>query len=776
MAYRRIAALLGALILLGILLVPPGATAQDGRPDIQLSAQPFFDGSYRPGSWLPVRLTVANNGPDVRAKVAVDVGSIFEAALELPRGANKTLVLYVLPTGGFRRTGVARVSVDGKEAAHADMRLAALTQNALVAAVFAEQPPTLPLPRSKPQAHEETVRLRADELPTRREGLSAFGVIVLDAPPAGFGAEQGLALADWVRTGGQLVVGGNRLAQTLVLLPPELRAATAAEAAPRGPNSLLPELEDATPEALSLAPAAGARAIGTAGDAVVAVQHELGNGSITVLGWGLSAPELAQLPPQPVFWQRVLRPSAESTPMPGMLRLEDQQLQQLTMALMTLPVLANPPFGVLIGLLAAYILVIGPGLYLLLRKLDRQVWGWAAIPLITVLFALGAYGYGMRIRGNDIILNEVSIVEPLGGRSRVRLLAGIFSPRTDTYAVRAAPDALFRPMGSAEFGGMPAMTVGGRFDQGAGIEGLEVAQWSMNSFAAEQMIDGQPLSAELTLAGNVLRGTIRNTGSAALRDVALFHGQRVAKVGDLEPGQSKDVELKLGGAVANWGGSLSMLLLNDQWDFNQPRAVPADIRIKQSVLDALFSVPQARQARPTVVGWLDHPPVPLALDHGRVLPQQTALVTLPVEARYEAGAPIEVPRGWVTPRTEVSQNNGGGPCMSQFGSGWYIDTGVMTSTLQLPPALRSLAVDEATVYVQPEGAMPSNIKVELLDWSSGAWIDQGKPRNTLKLEDPRRFFDEAGALKLRVDLKNAMQGGAGCIATDLSLKGTQPEE
>ena len=66
-----------------------------------------------------------------------------------------------------------------------------------------------------------------------------------------------------------------------------------------------------------------------------------------------------------------------------------------------------------------------------------------------------------------------------------------------------------------------------------------------------------------------------------------MQGQRVAKIGDLEPGQSKEVELKLAGNAPSWGNSLSMLLLGGEWNFNQPRMAPAEIRIKQSVLDGV---------------------------------------------------------------------------------------------------------------------------------------------------------------------------------------------
>ena len=46
-------------------------------------------------------------------------------------------------------------------------------------------------------------------------------------------------------------------------------------------------------------------------------------------------------------------------------------------------------------LLGAYILLIGPINYLVLRRLDRREWAWVTMPVLIVVFAVGAYGFGI---------------------------------------------------------------------------------------------------------------------------------------------------------------------------------------------------------------------------------------------------------------------------------------------------------------------------------------------------------------------------------------------
>ena len=64
-------------------------------------------------------------------------------------------------------------------------------------------------------------------------------------------------------------------------------------------------------------------------------------------------------------------------------------------AVSNLPSLALPPIGGLLVLLFGYIVLIGPINYLVLRRLDRREWAWVTMPVLIVVFTVGAFGFGV---------------------------------------------------------------------------------------------------------------------------------------------------------------------------------------------------------------------------------------------------------------------------------------------------------------------------------------------------------------------------------------------
>lgn len=775
MRHHPIILLLCSLILLAG-VQPVFAAAPRQSAAIQLTVEPFFDNYYRAGRWLPLRVTLTNNGNDVTAVVSVHTNASYETALELPRGAKKSVVLYIQPLGAFQQTETVRVMVAGAEVTSAEVALRGVASPRAFFALMTEQPLTLPLPTGEQAFNRiDVLPITRADLPERGEGLSMFDVLIVDgAPLADLSVAQQQALSDWVSMGGQLVIGGSKLEQVLGQLPDGLRPATfGAPAAPQ-PISLLPELEQAVPAAMTLTPEPSAVVLGRATDAPVTVQRQVGAGRVTLLGFSLSAPELAVLPAQSTLWSQIVRLPSVAQQVNGVPSIDEMRTQQFGMALMTLPVLAMPPLGILAGLLGLYVLIIGPGLYLILRRLDRQAWGWIAIPAVTLVFSLGTYGYGLRLRGNDIILNQLTVVEPSNGRSFVRSYAGIFSPRTTTYDIHTEQEALFRPLPAFNFAGVPMTSGNPNFVQGsAGIRALDVPQWSMSSFIAEQTIEGAPLTAELTLSGGVLRGTVRNTGPAIIRDLKLFQSTRVARIGDLQPGESRPLELELAADAPNaWDGPISTQLLRDKWDFNQPLMPPTDVRMQQMILDAMFGSAFDMPTQPTLVGWLDQAPIALTVERSRVQHQQNTIVALPVAVNYDPQTAFSLPTNWIKPSFEASSTTSG-PCVSQFGGGWYVDTGIVTATLQLPPALNGRPLSQATVNVQTDGP-PVTLKLDLLDRQAGEWLTQPEGERTMLLDDPGRYFGETGTLQLRIAPQANDGRGSGCISPTLTVEGAQP--
>jgi len=766
MFFRR----LGLLLLLLASLSVGSVSAQDGAASIAVA--PFFGGAFKSGEWLPLRITVTNNGPDRQGLIRLGgtAGASFDAAVELPRGARKSLVMYMRPDS-FARSVKARLLEGERELASADVEVHGWSARTQVVGLLMARPLTAPRPDSgNEQIPVETTVVAPEDIPARFEGLSAFDALLLDGLPLdALSAEQATALVDWVHGGGQLVVSAADGGRTLASLPEALRVAEAGAAEERAPaGTLLAELgAEARITGVTLAPAGGATAL----DAL-AVQKDLGLGRVTVLGFSMSDPQLQRLPPENALWPALIEFPGVDPNFPPDINPDEMQAQQLTQTLFNLPSLALPPLGVLAALLLGYILLVGPVLYFVLRRFDRQAWAWVAIPVLTVLFSAATYGYGLRIRGDDVILNQISVVQPYGDRARARTYAGIFSPASRAYDVAVDGDALTRPLQfdprtwGRETGQSPS---GGQYFQGGGgVRNLRVSQWAMSTFAAEAIVPFERIEAQLELGDNVLRGTVRNGGTATLRDAAVVQGGQAFLVGNLAPGEEKPVEMRLDDSVLPGGAPLSMTIFKDRW--NQNMAPPPELRVPIQIIDSLYGFsPWSRSPTPVLLGWLDHSPLRLQLSDGRVQHQELTLVEVPIELTY--GETVTFGRGWTRAVFQTGPFQQGG-CMTQWGQGaMLMSSEPFTATLELPPAARTLDIAAVELFAEVEGPPPGRLLVETYDWQAGTWTRQSESFGPIELSEPARFV-RGGELRLRLTPDvSGIQGS--CMHVGASIRGTR---
>jgi hypothetical protein len=68
-----------------------------------------------------------------------------------------------------------------------------------------------------------------------------------------------------------------------------------------------------------------------------------------------------------------------------------------------------PTFGWLLAWLAAYVLLVGPVNFLALHRLGRREWGWATVPLISLLFATTLYFLGAARRPASVTVDEFAV-------------------------------------------------------------------------------------------------------------------------------------------------------------------------------------------------------------------------------------------------------------------------------------------------------------------------------------------------------------------------------
>jgi len=188
-------------------------------------------------------------------------------------------------------------------------------------------------------------------------------------------------------------------------------------------------------------------------DEIVAGQRGHGLGRVTLVGFDLDQGPFADLQQRPEFWDWVLREGganrasagSEGKPRPGGGTLTEEE-DELAVSLRThldsfegVPVIS---FGWVAFLIVLYILLIGPGEYYFLKHvLGRLELTWITFPIIVLTVSLAAYFTAYALKGRDLRINKIDIVDVDAASGRVdgTTLFSIFSPRIDDYTFAVTP-------------------------------------------------------------------------------------------------------------------------------------------------------------------------------------------------------------------------------------------------------------------------------------------------------------------------------------------------
>ena len=106
-------------------------------------------------------------------------------------------------------------------------------------------------------------------------------------------------------------------------------------------------------------------------------------------------------------------------------------------AVSTIPDLQLPSVLGIAFFLISYIVAIGPLNYFVVKRMKRREMAWVTIPAVIVLFSVISYVAGLRIRGGDPLVNQMSLAvgQVDSETMRVQSLLGVYSPDRRTYNV-----------------------------------------------------------------------------------------------------------------------------------------------------------------------------------------------------------------------------------------------------------------------------------------------------------------------------------------------------
>ncbi len=448
-----------------------------------------------------------------------------------------------------------------------------------------------------------------DEFPRDWQRLGSVDLVVLG--PLSLEADQFEALQLWVRQGGRLVIAVGSQADWYSASPlaswVPVRISEAYTEWQVEPlmSQVQSFVENApTPRTierprLSRLEVSSGRVLVEGPNGVVTARSPYGFGTVAVAGIDLSAPPFARRPEsrdaetETILWaglpQFCVQLAGLTLP-PPVDENRDRRLNlaptgvsdlqsQLTGILDDYPGVNRPSSWNVIGLLAVYLLLIGPVDYLLVhRLLKRPQLTWVTLPVWIVLAAWWTSGLAVASNGTTRQANQIDIWDIATDTNvqRVRSWFSVYSPQTTVYDVSSSlvtPSAdgpgrferlgwLARPedgfRGMYRRGGLSLGGTGYRqSNDGTGLDGVPIEMWSSKGFslvAEGELPAGEPLAEcvqEYDATGRLRRWTLEHNLPGEVTDWFVISSAQAVfptrpEVEVLRPGMTVDLANRFG--------------------------------------------------------------------------------------------------------------------------------------------------------------------------------------------------------------------------------------
>ncbi len=769
-------------LLFVFLFVPPVASAAG----VTMQVEPAFGGHFKTGEWLPLRITVANDGRgrQVRVRVEMQVAgrpTAYIATSDLPAGQLKRLTLYVQPPAstptlrvrlleGEQELTAQTVSVTAEPYAHYVVgvisprsqvfsALGTLTLNNLQMRMEPKGDIRALDPRPV-----KVLPVTMSDLPDRLEGLRTLDALVISgADTRDLSMEQGRAVQSWVDRGGRLILGGGSTAtQTLSGLPREL----VGDFEPLGATIDLLSLQTFGAFAGTSAPAGGrfAATLPAGGEVLIEqeghpllVEKHYGRGHVDYAALDLTAHSFDAWTGWPPFWDRLLSPRSTLANRQRAISPQPDGMRILY-TLQNLPAPPFPPINALVGLGGLLVLLAVTVSHLVLRRWRRLVRIWLTIAVLIVLLAGLAF---WRDLGDPVTIQQLSIVN-LSPRAPVPMTTfiSLASSEPTTHTLTMPNDAL---VGHVTMVGLsdpplgydvPVEVVQGDRLQ---IRGAQSDPRSLQAFRIESPLPaGWGLEAKLAVEGDRLRGALVNHTGAVIHDAAFVDGYHYARVGDLVPGQPRVLDQTLEGR-SEWPKYSPILGLS----LDPKRGAPSELpRLRSDFMSAYYQSVGGLAGFPStllVVGWIDISRLPIQVSSLRSSARQMSLVLAQLDPQDVAG-PVNIVPGATWPHVVDLQGD------ADFCGGLNVSLGSAVLEFELPEEIMPLRLTR--LVLTRSGTLATELQA--LE-RSGTWVKLESPYpGYYDIPDPARFLLPGYIVRLRV---LGVKGIPACDSYELFAEG-----
>ena len=648
------------IVYLLTFLLPPNIALASDEGSFRLAAQPGLSGIYKNGFATGITISVANQGqgcqgllviePDKKSLEARDLSLKYHKTIDIPaKGLVKTTLM--IPSELINRGAVAVLLVDEKIVAATPIQ-GTVVNGGFLALTLGEKPLRGGLAAWLDQTFGGQTAIKYMKpayLPNdAMELLQGDLIIVDDVAVKELTEKQLTTLQDWVALGGILLISGG--------------AGTYAGEFLADISPVRAEKQEVISSDLGGLQAVNGNMTVTTGkltsgqvliqvkDTILVAARDFGKGRVIY-----SAIPLESLTSESSrVWSLIFNMADGSNRADVKAQMEREKRNMgndmLVHASTYLPQIKTPPVPQVALAWGVYVIIIGPVLYLILKRRDRRDWMWWIIPLCALVTTSAVYFMSPAQRINAPISQTLSLVEILDNqRAEINATASFISPYGGDLKVEGAKEAVILPANF--YGNSPkSPTIGYHMQAAPVITFPGVEYWSMRQAKATAFKkDMGSIEGNLTLENGYLTGKIENKTGLDLRDCRIILGGRSLTLESIPAGGFVTVKQSL----SKWPNSLGP---NEFRDLLVAPSKPGQddnfVRERQMV-DAILSPSLASSNnQPVFYGWSDKPlgMFKILTEKENARDYHLSLVTQQLKLNISEGGNIQLPAGMYRPK------------------------------------------------------------------------------------------------------------------------------
>ncbi|GLC87658.1 DUF7408 domain-containing protein [Lysinibacillus piscis] len=525
-------------------------------------------------------------------------------------------------------------------------------------------------------------------LPEDAKGFAQANMVIVDEVSiADLSEKQQQALLAWVQDGGTLVVGGGEQVNATAGIFKEYLPLTLSQQTTSVSAEHLTTLSgDQFTAAMTVYVAtqnAGSVPILTDDQTILTAMKTVGNGKIMQTTFSLGDEPLASMTGYSALASKIVgmsNVSAQAVNSPPMINQIANNMRSINELFPSFEV----SVGYIIAVIILYIVLIGPILYIVLKKLDKREHAWWIIPALSIVMSIALFVIGAKDRILQPQVQQAAIYK-INEDSSLRgyYVESILTNRSGDFIVHADKKttamALHRNNGLTNgMNNAHEFAYSKENAEGSTLIMRDLSYWSVTSFTGKTTVENSgKMDIDLLLKDEKLTGTIKNNFPFALHDVTIQTGTKKVRLGTIEANATLQVDKELKTAI------LQSPPYFNNYIYQYPSKKEDIHKYLLEQMEPLALQMIQEDKKPIISAWAEQALAGVELETSATIAPISYFVQ-PFDSKVELTGPFTMKRNNFTYTVEPRSTNTFASPMDEQLNQWNLSDGIFDVTMTMP--------------------------------------------------------------------------------------------